>query len=48
LNTHSKEIWEEDQKKLKDLADLGYKIKVIWEHDYKLNKDNVLKELVDE
>ena len=44
----SKQIWEEDQKRLKDLADMGYKVKVIWEYDYRMNKNNILTELVDE
>lgn len=44
----SKQIWEEDQKRLKDLSDMGYKVKVIWEYDYKLNKNNILTELVNE
>ena len=44
----SKQIWEEDQKRLKDLSDMGYKVKVIWEYDYKLNKNDILTELVNE
>lgn len=42
----SKQIWQEDQKRLKDLEEMGYKIKVIWEYDYKTNKDIVLTELI--
>lgn len=43
----SKQIWQEDQKRLKDLEEMGYKVKVIWEYDYIMNKENVLMELID-
>lgn len=44
----AKQIWEEDKKRLKDLEDMGYLVEVIWEYDYKNNKDNILLEFLDE
>lgn len=44
----SKQIWEEDQKRLKDLIEMGYKVKTVWEYDYKINKQNILTELINE
>jgi hypothetical protein len=34
--------------KLKNLKDLGYITEVIWQYDYKINKDFVLLELINE
>lgn len=44
----SKQIWEDDEKRLKDLVEMGYKVKIIWEYDYKINKENILTELINE
>ena len=44
----SKQIWEEDQKRLNDLVELGYKVKIVWEYDYRLNKQYILTELINE
>ena len=44
----SKQIWEEDQKRLNDLVEMGYKVKIVWEYDYRLNKQNILTELINE
>jgi G:T-mismatch repair DNA endonuclease (very short patch repair protein) len=44
----AKEIWSLDQERLKSLKNLGYNVKVIWEYDYSQNKENILRELLDE
>lgn len=41
---NAKQIWEEDEKRIKDLEELGYDVEVIWEHDYK--KYNQKKETI--
>jgi hypothetical protein len=40
--TIAKEIWEEDKIKLNLLKSLGYDVLVIWESDYKTNKENII------
>jgi G:T-mismatch repair DNA endonuclease (very short patch repair protein) len=44
----AKQIWEEDEIRLKDLKELGYDVEVIWEYDYKKQKQEIILELLDE
>ena len=41
------EIWEYDKLKLKCAEDNGYKVLYIWEDEYRLSKDSVLKKCMD-
>jgi len=40
----AKEIWEKDLEKIKLAESQGYKVLVIWESDFKKNKEKVIKE----
>lgn len=40
------EIWERDKQRLKNIEDQGYKIKVVWESEFRENKEQVIKESV--
>mgnify|MGYP003338908119 FL=1 len=44
----AKEIWQDDEKRIKNLLDMSYKVRVIWEIDYKKDKDRILLELINE
>lgn len=41
----AKEIWEMDRKRQLQLEELGYIVKIIWEKDWKLNRDSIIFEL---
>lgn len=43
-NQTVKEIWEHDKKRIELIESLGYKVKTIWESDYKDNPEKVIKE----
>ena len=39
-------IWDKDQKKLQYARDQGYEVLVVWESDFKKNKEMVIKECI--
>lgn len=41
------EIWERDARKLKELDELGYTVVVIWESDWRFNKEACMKRIKD-
>jgi hypothetical protein len=43
----AQDIWSKDQIKLDIARKAGLNVKVVWEHDYRSNKDQVLKELAE-
>lgn len=44
----AQEIWDHDQKRNSAIEESGIKIFVVWESDYKSNKEKCIKELVNE
>lgn len=42
----SADVWERDQRKIHELSNLGYKVIVVWEHDWKLNSDKCIQEII--
>jgi G:T-mismatch repair DNA endonuclease (very short patch repair protein) len=42
----AKEIWLTDEERIKNLKNLGYNVKVIWEFDYMQDKQRTLKEIL--
>lgn len=44
----AKEIWDLEEKRLQEIKNLGYNVKIIWEYDYTTNKELVLQELLNE
>ena len=40
------EIWEYNANKIKLLNNTGYNTYIIWEHDYKVNKEESLEKIV--
>lgn len=44
--TLAKEIWKKDQEKIKFAEDRGYKVLVIWESDFKQNKEEVINKCI--
>lgn len=50
-NLTAKQIWEYDNRRKEFLEKIGYKVLTIWEYDFKLDKEKVIKnimELLDE
>jgi len=43
LDMTAKEKWDNDSKKISFAKDKGYKVLVVWERDYKNNKDKIVK-----
>jgi G:T-mismatch repair DNA endonuclease (very short patch repair protein) len=43
----SQDIWDKDERKIKYLSDLGYKVLVVWESEYKNNSLSVLNKCLD-
>lgn len=43
----AQEIWDKDAAKIKLAEDAGYKVIVVWESDYKSNKQKVISELLE-
>lgn len=41
-------IWEEDKKRIENFKNFGYRTFVIWEYDYKTNKEVIIKDLIKE
>ena len=46
-NKKAEEIWEYDKIKIQTANDQGYKVLIIWEHDYNNNKEETLKKCID-
>lgn len=44
--TTAKEIWKKDQEKIKFAQSQGYKVLIVWESDFKENKEEVLKKCI--
>ncbi len=44
-NLIAKDIWEKDEKRIKSLSDMGYKVLVVFEKEYKEDKQLVLKRI---
>lgn len=42
----AKDIWTKDNKKIEDLQALGYEILVIWESEYKANKEETISKCI--
>lgn len=42
LKMTAKEKWEFDENRINKLKNSGYKVKIVWESDYKENKDSVI------
>ena len=41
------EIWKRDEQKIKFAEDAGYKVVVVWESEYKENKEKVINDLLE-
>lgn len=39
-------IWDSDNKRLDAIKDQGYEVLVIWEHDFKENKDREIEKCI--
>lgn len=46
-NKKAEEIWEYDKIKIQTANDQGYKVLIIWEHDYNNNEEETLKKCID-
>jgi len=46
-NLTSKEIWEKDENKYKDAKNNNFKIKIIWDSEFKNNPNKILKECLE-
>lgn len=42
----SADVWERDRRKIHELSNLGYKVIVVWEHDWKLNSGKCIQEII--
>lgn len=47
-NKTAKEIWQEDKERYINLQNLGYKVNIIWELDYNKNKEEILKNILED
>lgn len=47
-NKTAKEIWREDKERYANLQNLGYKVNIIWELDYNKNKEEILKNILED
>lgn len=47
-NKTAKEIWCEDKERYTNLQNLGYKVNIIWELDYNKNKEEILKNILED
>ena len=45
IREQAKEKWEQDKQRLKDIENLGYKVFLIWENDWKTNKSKIISKL---
>lgn len=39
--------WEKDKVRLQKIQDLGFEVKIVWEHDFKQDPDKIIKECVE-
>jgi len=46
LKKTAQEIWDKDQNKIQFAKDQGYNVLVVWEHDFKNNKQKVIDECI--
>jgi len=46
LKISARKIWEHDKYKRNLALSNGYKIKTVWEHDYKTNKELIINECI--
>ena len=44
---YAKDIWNADKIKIDFLVDLGFEVMVVWEHEYKKDKDATIRRCVD-
>lgn len=44
-NMSAQQIWELDRKRIEDLENAGYKVKIVWEYDWMKNKELIQKTL---
>lgn len=44
----SKDIWKNDEEKNRVLTDIGYNVKVVWENDYRENKELIIGDILQE
>jgi len=44
----AKDIWKRDNKRIKRLIKLGYKVIIIWESEYKNSKSKIIKRIKNE
>jgi very-short-patch-repair endonuclease len=42
-----KDIWKYDKKKIKLIENMGYEILIIWEKEYKQNKEKTIQKCID-
>lgn len=42
----AKDIWENDKIKINSIEELGYEVLIIWENDYKQNKEKTIQECI--
>lgn len=47
LKMNAADIWERDDKRYQDIAEHGMHVKVIWEKDYKNNRDKIIKDTIE-
>lgn len=47
IKSTSKEIWQKDMIKNNFIISKGYEILVIWENEYRKNKEKVIKQCID-
>jgi len=46
INEKAKDIWKKDEIKIQKAKERGYDLKVIWESDYRKNKENIVTECI--
>ena len=44
----AKDIWNHDKQRIKNIKKIGYNVIVVWELDYKKNRDILFQELINE
>ena len=47
LQMYAYEIWENERIKIDSIKDLGYDVLIVWESDYKQNKEKIIQECID-
>lgn len=46
-NKRAENIWEYDRIKLETVQNQGYKVLIIWEYNYKQNKEEVINKCIE-